>query len=317
MPSKELKLLALLRNIWQRTIGLTKLEVFKILKSDINEYNSTTVNQLLQQAQVGISKVHEDLTIVRAGKILGVKINLSTPNLAPLRALLVERRFLLNKVFSRYKTMLDDAANQMLILKKTQEYSDFIRIGRRGQDRIRQLTIKSIERTFLTGKPVTLGKLEIIYSILKDNSIKKITQLDGTVRFPLWLSPYDTGSAAKFANWDVELYAEMTARTTAQLADQEAFITDADETEETKSGFIKFNDTGKSSGQYLAENDPRCARINNAIFSTKPVTSQNGIRGAFGDSGRFYQYVRDVLTRFAIGHPNCQHIGKPIPAEVV
>lgn len=317
MSSKESKLLAALKAIWRSTIGLTKIEVFKILKSDVNEYNSITVSQILSQAQISISDIHESITKLRARSILKFKIDLTSPAFSPLRALLSERRFLLNKVFSSYKFILDESAKKMLDFKKTQAYLDFIRIGRRGQDRVRQITLRSLERTFLTGNPVTLGKHEIIDSILGDPTIRKLAQPDGTFRFPLHLYPYEQGSAAKFANWDVEQYAEMTARTTAHLADQESFIVDADEPDEV-SGFLKFNNTGKSRGQYLKENDPKCAAINNNVFATKPIeVDKSGKRGARGASGKFYQYIRDVLRGFAIAHPNCNHIGKPIPVEVV
>ena len=166
----------------------------------------------------------------------------NSPNLKPLKAILDERKVILRRSLLNYRAILKSAAKKLKGIKSTTEYLDYVNIGRRGADKVRDVTMASLEKSFLTGNPTTLTKSELFKKITTDKSFKAVLQPDGRWTFPLEIKPYD----GRIMNFDVDYYSELTARTTAHLADQESFFVDAEET----GSFLKFNSTGISKSKY-------------------------------------------------------------------
>ena len=138
----------LLEKEWFRFVRESKLEVLKILQPDVNEYNGRTLDNIFFQSRQKLNQINLEIANYKSKQILGA-FDLDSPNTRPLRQMINERQWLINKHLSAYRWTLDQAARELIGLKKTQEYIDAITIGRRGQDVVRELTLQSISKNFL------------------------------------------------------------------------------------------------------------------------------------------------------------------------
>ena len=208
-------------------------------------------------------------------------IKLTEKNLNPLRAFIQERNLIMQRGINSYKRSIE------LGLKNIDAPS----FGRRGQDIIREIGLRNVERGILEG---SIGKS-------RDNLLRElresVTIIDG--RFNLEIVPYN----GQFRSFNVKTYADLVARTTRREAQN---VSNALRAEELGTRLVKWNFIGKN---YAALKDP-CAIIDGKTYSIE-------VQGTFiGDKN--FPYWRDsIKSGFATPHPNCNHFLRPVSEDLI
>ncbi|HRP70195.1 MAG TPA: hypothetical protein PLY93_11735, partial [Turneriella sp.] len=208
------------------------------------------VDAMMQRIRMSTNKMMEQVTLntyrnVRAGMGFSAE-----PDLAPLRAMLSERQSYFDERLKKYRWLVKRFDNPS---KK---------IGRRGHDVIREISLDTLEEGFLRGNPTAFTSTELARKIVNKGTLFKseedalealkgvqkdiinkipLFNKDGELKFMLHTRAGGIYSG-KFRAMDVERYADMVAFTTAGEANTAANIAQAGE---IGTRIVKWNSTGK------------------------------------------------------------------------
>lgn len=239
------------------------------------------------------------------------------PNLAPLRALLAERQDYVSSTLAGYRFAIKKFDNPAL------------KIGRRGQDIIREMSLETLEEGFLRGNPTALTAESLVEKIVKKGTlfdsfesaaeaIEK-TRIDVVRKIPLF---HEDGEAkfllqvktkgqyrGAFRRFSVASYADLVAVTTAGEADGAGHMAQA---AEIGTRIVKWNSTGKGKAFYRSIGDDRCANVDGEFASLEPEgTTINGT---------YYPYIHSderLPGRYLTCHPYCRHGFRAYPEEAL
>jgi hypothetical protein len=283
-----------LRRTWHDGLFAVLRQLLKVLSHE-QPLDKAVVELFYEDLEKKSIAAERGIMINRASQIMV----LNEVNLRPLKALLDQREQLVKRRLKDHFFILTKDEKAMIKFRGDDEWQAYLKrisIGRRGQDRIREIALSDLEKAFLQGSPVALGKNQIVENISK--SVKTLND-DGIMRFELEVFPYE-GKTRVYA---VDQYAELVAKTTTAEATQVSFIKKA---ENLRTRLIKYNFIGKD---YKKLNDDKCDKIDGEIFAINDgeiVTGQQ--------TGKKYRSFRQVVgERFILPHPNCNHIARPFP----
>lgn len=292
--SAEAFLQAILERTWQQGTVKAGREVLRVLAT----------GRPLDRAALDL--IFEDIrnrairTAERIARHRFARVVTGEPNLQPLASLLRERERILRQQLTSYRFTLETDAINLLNLRQSEEWTNFLEsidIGRRGQDVIREVSLRTLEKAFLKGQPTALTRV-MLRKEFRDRQIN-ILAPNARPQIRLEIFPY----VGEFRNYEIDAYAELVALTTTAEATQVGFDEQA---AEIGTRLIKYNFIRKD---YLRLGDPVCHKLNGNIFSLDRD-------GTDGKSGKHYRWIGEVLTRgFKTAHPRCDHIGRPIPEE--
>lgn len=239
------------------------------------------------------------------------------PNLAPLREMLAERQEYVSTTLAGFRFAVKKFDNPA------------VRIGRRGQDIIREFSLETLEEGFLKGNPTALTAESLVEKIVSKGTLFKSfedaaeaienTRLDVVKKIPLF---HEDGEAkfllqvrtngeyrGAFRRYGVQAYADLVAVTTAGEADAAGNIAQASE---IGTRIVKWNSTGKGKAFYRSIGDNRCANVDGEYASLEPDgTTINGV---------FYPYIHSeerLAGRYLTCHPHCRHRFTPYPEEAL
>lgn len=234
--------------------------------------NFQVITTILADAFLKISETARLLANVEAASF----VVLSERNLSPLRAFTDQRNQILQRSLTSFA-------------KYNQQFAGgFSRVtfGRRGQDLIREIGLRNIERGIISG---SIGKSR---NALTKELLARVPVIDG--KFRLEIAPYE----GTFRTFDVKGYADLVARTTRREAQNFANTLKA---EELGTRLVKWNLIGKD---YRSMKDP-CAVIDGNTYSIEEAGTLI--------AGKYFPFWRTAIKGgFATPHPNCNHFLRPV-----
>ena len=295
-----LGLIRLIALAWQNGVDSVALELLRVLSTG-ESLRQDVVDAILK----GIDNRTGRITELMAENVFMKVVRGNSPDTRPLMQMVEERTAYWRSQLQIFRKDVTNSGQDLLILGQEIRKGVFpeIFIGRRREDIIRNLTLDTLEKTFIKGEgnaaaiPELVKKIKETTPILTEDGARLILPIrtrDATGRLV-----YQGATRA----YQPQVYAEMAATTAAREADTLAQIERADELE---TRFLQYNDTGRSKADYEAHGDTFCAKVNGAIVTTVP--------GGVGD----IPYIKDLLPDgFNTPHPHCKHKPRPIPERMV
>lgn len=241
-------------------------------------------------------------------------VRVKEPSLEPLRSYLSERERITDFVLKSYgKTVVDEATNLISLSSSIEEKLSRIdglggiNIGRRREDIFRRIGLKNLEKSFLYGSPTQRGDQLILRELKKNSSI---FNSGGQMVLPVRSKNPLTGELdyyGKTRAFSPEHYSEMVSLATVQEMDTVANVENA---RQMGTRLLKWSTTGKSKAQYIEENDPRCAAVDNEYCTY--------VQGGITIGRRKIPHIKELLPGpFNIPHPYCRHTLKPVPESIL
>src|SRR3972149_6829486 len=125
---KKTKALAILTAaVLKKMVRLSKLELLRLLNFDVDTFNSVIVNLILSQAANKLYEINREIVIHNAGKVI-VNFSFDNINTMALKHVLQQRDALVNRNIRYYGKTLNQAAMNLLDLKKSEAYESFIKL---------------------------------------------------------------------------------------------------------------------------------------------------------------------------------------------
>lgn len=301
----------LLRKTFQVGILKVSKEAIKGLKNG-EPFDLAVIDAIINKIFINAVKAQDNILDIAYNKHLQIK-KVSETNLLPLRSLQLERQKFLENSLRNYRHLVQEASVKHLT------------IGRRGQDVLREMTLKQLEKGFIGGDASFFVKDSFVNELNKkklfvnENINKKelfklreeffdkipVFVKDKKLRFFL------LNKNNKFMSFDAKFYGDLVAITTTNEARWKA---NYERARHQNTRFVQFSRTGTSPAKYRKEKDDACAKINGAIFSLVAQIQKAGKWGAIGKSGKFYLYIKEVIKGlFLLPHPFCKHLPSPFP----
>lgn len=298
--------------------GITGIlrEVLRAMR-DGDNVELRIVDAMIERIRTNTAKMMEQTAVAQFGKVRAEAGFSAEPNLAPLREMLLERQAYFDQKLARYRFLVQGFETPA------------VKIGRRGHDVIRELSLDTLEEGFLRGNPTALTTSKLAQRIVKSGTLYSSEEAarealisarrsvldniplfheDGSTKFMLHTRAGGV-YAGKYRAYDVEGYADLVAFTTAGEADASANVALA---REIGTRIIKWNSTGKGVAFYRSIGDDRCANVDGQYASIEPSgTEINGV---------FYPYYKSpsrLPGLFDTCHPNCRHRMSPVPEETL
>ena len=310
----------LLRRALERIVNGAVTEVLKTLTG--SPFDLAAVELMISQNERDLVEAVTGLTtdaVTRRAPV-GQLIS-ANPDFLPLRAMLEERRASVANAIRGYKFLVNESAIRSEQVK--------IAIGRRGQDILRETTLRLMKKGWLAGNPRQMLSQKLVDKINRrgigvDENVTQaeLAEIHGLIgeRIPIMQKTNAAGEPigaarfylrnknGRFMSFEPQYYADLVARTTTEEA-----VETATEIRARQMGtrFVKFNRMGKD-----YTDDPKCAAVDGNVFSLVSETSKNGFQGAIGNSGKFYIYLPEILGDFKKPHPFCKHIRTPYPERL-
>lgn len=296
---------AILKRIFKQT-NQRLIRIFLRSLIDGQTPDVRIIDGIIEDARRKAARATEQLAKIKFTSIVKSK----EQSLIPLRAYLNERNRITEFMLKSYsKKILEESANLISLSDKIGGNSGMpgVSIGRRRNDVFREIGLKNLEKSFLRGSPTALGD-KLILSDLRKNS--KIFDSQGNMVLSVRTRNPLTGQMdyiGKTRAYSPEHYSEMVSLATVQEMD---VVGNVENAKEMGTRLLKWNTTGKSRSQYIKENDPRCAAVDNQYCTY--------VEGGIRIGRRRIPHIKELLPGpFSIPHPYCRHTLKPVPESVL
>jgi len=301
----------LLRKAFEIGVKRVSIEALRSLKVG-RTFDLELVDLIIKQIFKNAAHAQNAIAEIQYNKFLNIKA-VSEVNLLPLKSLQSERAAHLADSLKNYRHLVNQASVEHLA------------IGRRGQDVLREMTLKQLEKGFIRGDASFFVKDSFINELNKKklfvneniskNELFKLRE-EFFNKIPVFkkgekLKFFLLNKNNKFMAFDAKYYGDLVAITTTNEARWSA---NYERARSQNTRFIQMSKTGKSKSQYNKEKDPICGIINGGIFSIVAQTQSGGMWGALGKSGKFYQYIKEIIKgKYLLPHPFCKHLPSPYP----
>lgn len=260
----------LLAESYDKSVKQTLLYIVREMSAG-RPVNFEVISAILTRLFNRASKAAEKIVTLEAQTF----IKLTEKNLNPLRAFIQQRNLIMQRGLDGFKRSLE------LGLKGIEAPT----FGRRGQDIIREIGLRNVEKGIIQGS-IGQSRDQLLKELLETVPI-----FDG--KFSLEIVPYN----GTFRKFNVRTYADLVARTTRREAQN---VSNALRAEELGTRLVKWNFIGKD---YAALKDP-CAIIDGKTYSIE-------VSGTFIGGKRFNYWRDSIKSGFATPHPNCAHFLRP------